>query len=111
MNRMSWRRTRRVPRASSLWNGRSSQIRANEAAARLLWPNGDTGLGKRIGRIICDTLIVWGAEDKVVPEVHRSLYKQGPSGRVTERLLEGAGHQADFDRPYHLAGVIEDFLG
>ncbi len=88
-----------------------SQIRANEAAARLLWPNGDTGLVKRIGRISCDTLVVWGSEDRLVPAAHRPLYRNGPCGRVTERVLDGAGHHADFDRPDALADVILEFLG
>lgn len=87
-----------------------SQIRANEAAARLLWPNGDIGLGKRIGRIFGETLIIWGSEDKVVPVAHRPLYKNGPCGPVTEQVLDGAGHQADFDRPDDLAVMIDDFL-
>ena len=87
-----------------------SQIRANEAAARLLWPNGDTGLGKRIGRIFCDTMIVWGSQDRVVPDVHRSLYRNGPGGAVSERILDGAGHQADFDCPEALADLIVEFL-
>ena len=88
-----------------------SQIRANEAAARLLWPNGDTGLGARIGRIACDTLLVWGAEDRVVPASHRPLYRNGPAGAVREATIAGAGHQADFDRPEETAGAIDDFLG
>jgi pimeloyl-ACP methyl ester carboxylesterase len=88
-----------------------SQIRANEAAARLLWPTGDTGLGKRIGRIFCDTLIVWGAEDKVVPPDYHPIYKNGPKGTVSERMIEGAGHQVDFDRPEQLANAINEFLG
>lgn len=88
-----------------------SQIRAGEAAARLLWPNGDIGLGKRIGRIFCDTLIVWGEEDQVVPVSYHPLYRNGPAGSVTEKIIAGAGHQADFDQPDQLADVINDFLG
>ena len=87
-----------------------SQIRANEAAARLLWPNGDIGLAKRIGRIFGETLTIWGSDDKVVPVAHRPLYKNGPCGPVTEKVLDGAGHQADFDRPDDLAVMIDDFL-
>ena len=87
-----------------------SQIRANEAAARLLWPNGETGLGGRIGRITCPTLVVWGAEDRMVPVGHRRLYRDGPVGPVSETVIEGAGHQADFDRPDDVAAALVAFL-
>ena len=88
-----------------------AQIRANEAAARLLWPTGDTGLSKRIGRIVCDTILIWGDEDQLVPPCHRELYRAMPKAEVSEALLAGAGHQADFDRPDELASVINKFLG
>jgi pimeloyl-ACP methyl ester carboxylesterase len=100
----------RMPEGGDELEWEVSQIRANEAAARLLWPTGDIGLGKRINRIFCDTLIIWGAEDKVVPPSHHPLYKNGPCGAVTERTLDGAGHQADFDQPDELATMIDDFL-
>jgi hypothetical protein len=29
---------------------------------------------------------------------------------VTEKVLDGAGHQADFDRPNDLAAMIDDYL-
>jgi pimeloyl-ACP methyl ester carboxylesterase len=100
----------RMPEGEDELEWEVSQIRANEAAARLLWPNGDIGLSKRIKRIFGETLIIWGAEDKVVPTSHRPLYKNGPCGAVTETVLDGAGHQVDFDCPELLATTIDEFL-
>ncbi len=100
----------KIPEGQDELEWEVSQIRANEAAARLLWPNGDTGLQKRISRIGCDTLIIWGADDKIIPNEHRSLYSNGLSGRVEECILAGAGHQADFDKPVELAEIITSFL-
>ncbi|MCG8368229.1 MAG: hypothetical protein MJA27_33470, partial [Pseudanabaenales cyanobacterium] len=36
--------------------------RANEAAARLLWPLCDTGIRKRLRHIHGPTLLIWGSE-------------------------------------------------
>ena len=102
---------RKLPDGADELEWEVSQIRAGEAAARLLWPNGDIGLGKRIGRIFCDTLIVWGDRDQVVPPAYHALFRNGPRGKVTEKVIKGAGHQADFDEPDQLAGIINNFLG
>ena len=37
-----------------------SSLRANVAAANIIWPLGETGLRKRLGRIAAPTLLVWG---------------------------------------------------
>ena len=46
--------------------------RANNAAARLLWPLGDTRLATRLGRIACPTLLIRGADDRVMPVLRRA---------------------------------------
>ena len=109
-NPLAFEAHHRTPEGADELEWEVSQIRANEAAARLLWPNGDIGLAKRINRIFCETLIIWGAGDKVVPPSHRPLYTNGPRGPVTEKTLHGAGHHADFDRPDELATLIDEFL-
>lgn len=101
---------RRMPEDADELEWDIAQIRANEAAARLLWPTGDTGLAGRIGRISCSTLIVWGEEDRLVPACHRPLYRNGPSGQVAEAVIAGAGHHAEFDCPGDVAATIVEFL-
>ena len=56
--------------------------RANEAAARLLWPIGDCGLHKRLHRIVADTLLLWGsaAAERPATETH-------PFGYARERYF------------------------
>ncbi len=84
--------------------------RANEAAARLLWPLGDTGLASRLGRICNDTLLVWGEADRVVPASYRSRFSDGIAGKTRVEIVPGAGHMVDLDAPEVLAQRVDAFL-
>ena len=85
--------------------------RANEAAARLLWPTGDLGLHKRLHRIRIPTLILVGSEDRVIPASYAKRLASGISGWVEVRSIEGAGHMAELDQPDAVAEAILGFLG
>jgi pimeloyl-ACP methyl ester carboxylesterase len=86
------------------------QVRALEAAARLLWPLGDRGLGKRLHRIRVPTLLVWGSEDCIVPASYAKRFASGIAGRTRIRSVPGAGHRADFDAPEALAKAVLAFF-
>ena len=81
-------------------------VRASEAAARLLWPLLDTRVAKRLPRIIHQTLLVWGAEDKVLPFSYAARFASLISGETTTVKLQNAGHQVDLDVPDALAEAI-----
>lgn len=81
-------------------------VRAMEAAARLLWPTCDRGLRKRLHRIRIPTLLVWGSADRVVPPSYAKRFAEGLGGPNTVRLLDGAGHRVDLDAPEALAEAI-----
>ncbi len=85
--------------------------RAREASARLLWPMGDTRLKRRLHRIICPTLVVWGADDRVIPKSYAKTFADGISGPTEIVEIPNAGHLADLDQPQALADVILEFLG
>jgi len=85
--------------------------RAREASARLLWPMGDTGLKKRLRRIICPTLLVWGADDRVVPKSYAKAFAERITGPVITLEIPNAGHLVDIDQPQALADAILKFLG
>ncbi len=87
-----------------------ASARAREAAARLLWPLGDTGLASRLHRVTCDTLLVWGAGDRVIPVSYRRRFADGISGNVQVDIAEGSGHLADLDVPAKLAERVAAFL-
>lgn len=87
------------------------QLRAGEAAARLLWPTSDTGIARRLHRIEVPTLILWGSEDRVIPASYAKRFAAGMAGDVQIRSIEGAGHLADVDRPDDCAAHALEFLG
>jgi len=84
--------------------------RASEAAARLLWPLGDLGLGKRLHRVRTPTLLVWGSEDRVVPPAYAKRFASALSGWVELRQIDGAGHTAEIDAPDAVADAVLQFL-
>jgi pimeloyl-ACP methyl ester carboxylesterase len=86
------------------------QMRASEAAARLLWPTGELGLRKRLHRIRIPTLLVWGAEDRVVPASYAKRFAAAIAGPTRVVTVPGAGHVADLDAPEALADALLDFL-
>jgi pimeloyl-ACP methyl ester carboxylesterase len=75
------------------------QVRAIEAASRLLWPLGDLGLKKRLHRITCPVKLVWGAEDRIVPASYAKKFASGLAGPTEVQVIPGAGHALDFDAP------------
>jgi pimeloyl-ACP methyl ester carboxylesterase len=98
------------PAGADLIEFQVQQVRALEASARLLWPFGDRGLGKRLHRIRIPTLLVWGGEDRIVPASYAKRFAAGIAGRTRIRSIPGAGHRADFDAPEALAKAILAFL-
>ncbi|GIW41508.1 MAG: alpha/beta hydrolase [Candidatus Binatia bacterium] len=84
--------------------------RAAEAAARLLWPLGDRGLWKRLHRISAPTLLVWGAEDRVVPRSYAQRFAREIRGPVKIETVPGAGHLSYLDRPAEVASRLRAFL-
>lgn len=84
--------------------------RANEAAARYLWPLGNTGLVKRLHRIVAPTLLLWGDEDKVVPPSYAERYRHGIKGRTTVCRIPRAGHLAELDQPQEVARNVLEFV-
>ncbi len=91
------------------WN--ITRVRADEAAARILWPLGDTGLGRRLGRIVQPTLLLWGGADRVIPPSYARRFAAGIGGAATVRTITGAGHLADLDAPDAVAGAVLEFFG
>lgn len=80
--------------------------RANEAAARLLWPLADTRLDRRLHRIRCATRIIWGAEDKVLSPRYAERFAAGIAGKTAVSIIPRAGHLADLDAPGPVAEAV-----
>jgi pimeloyl-ACP methyl ester carboxylesterase len=76
---------------------------ADIAAASLLWPLGDHGLGKRLHRITCPKLVLWGGQDELLPPALGEAW-----GGAT--VIDGAGHLMEWDAPDEVAAALRTFL-
>ncbi|MBS0537756.1 MAG: alpha/beta fold hydrolase, partial [Proteobacteria bacterium] len=85
-------------------------VRAAEAAARAFWPLGNTKLEKRLGLIAAPTLVLWGAEDRVLPPSYAAKFAAGIAGARTG-TVPGAGHLAYLDRPEEAARAVLAHMG
>ena len=86
-------------------------VRAAEAAARAFWPLGNTKLEKRLGLIAAPTLIVWGADDRVLPPSYARKFTAGINGSARIETVPSAGHLAYLDAPQAVAAAIRAHIG
>ncbi len=85
--------------------------RASEAAARIFWPLGNTKLEKRLKLINADTLLIWGEQDKIMPRSYADRFRQAIPGKTELRVIQGAGHLAELDKPREVAEAILSWTG
>lgn len=81
-------------------------VRAAEAAARAFWPLGNTQLEKRLGLIEAPTLVLWGADDSVLPPSYARKFAAGINGSTNIETVAGAGHLAYLDQPAAVARAV-----
>jgi pimeloyl-ACP methyl ester carboxylesterase len=82
------------------------QVRAAEAAARIFWPLGNTKLEKRLQLITAPTLLLWGADDRIMPRSYADKFARGITGKTEISIIPGAGHLAELDKPEEVAAAI-----
>lgn len=70
----------------------------------------DPKLERRLRRIHCPTLIVWGEHDRFLPLPHGELYAAAIPG-ATLRVIPGCGHLVPFEDPQEFARIALEFLG
>jgi pimeloyl-ACP methyl ester carboxylesterase len=68
----------------------------------------DPALPATLGGVRSPTLIVWGAEDRIIPVECGELYRHAISGSRLE-VMEDCGHWPHFEKPAELAEVISRF--
>jgi pimeloyl-ACP methyl ester carboxylesterase len=87
------------------------QTRAAEAGARIFWPLGNTRLDRRLPLIKAPTLILWGAEDRVLPRSYANRIAKAIKARTEIKIVPRAGHLAELDQPDAVAAAILGFTG
>jgi pimeloyl-ACP methyl ester carboxylesterase len=87
-----------------------SQYRQLTTLASLAWnPSYDPALERRLERINCPTLIIWGRNDRLIPHVYGDTLHRliAHSELIT---LEDTGHMPMFEKTDEWCGVIREFL-
>ena len=102
----TWKALKAIPDGANSVEWPIEQTRANEAAARYLWPLGNTKLEKRLPMIKAPTLLIWGEQDRVMPRAYADRFAKGVSGPAKIKTIAGAGHLAELDRPAEVAAAI-----
>jgi pimeloyl-ACP methyl ester carboxylesterase len=84
-------------------------IWSQACTGKFVWPIPDKGLKKRIHRMVAPTLIVWGAQDRVIPSAYASEF-QGRISNSKVELIGGAGHLPHLEQPEIVANLVRSFL-
>jgi pimeloyl-ACP methyl ester carboxylesterase len=66
-------------------------------------------LPKRLWRVSCPTLVVHGAEDRLIPAAHCTYYADHIPNAHQEHVAR-AGHMLPWERPDELADLVRQFL-
>jgi len=90
--------------------GMLERQKALTTAGKFLWPIPDKGLKKRIHRINCPTLLVWGTSDGLVPLAYAHAFHELIAGSRLA-ILEEAGHLAMLEQPEEFRRAVSEFLG
>jgi pimeloyl-ACP methyl ester carboxylesterase len=79
-------------------------------AGKVLFPIPDRKVAKRLYRITNPTLLVWGDDDRYVPQPYAEAWHAAIDGAELE-IIPDAGHMAPYEQPGDVAGVIARFFG
>ena len=79
-------------------------------AGKILFPIPNRRVAKRLYRLTAPTLIVWGAQDRLISPVYGQRWAELiPGARLA--LLEGAGHMVPYEQPEGFVSAVSAFLG
>jgi len=106
----TYRALKQMPSGANSIEWPIEQTRAAEAAARIFWPLGNTRLERRLPLIKAPTLILWGAEDRLLPPSYAGAMARAIGGHSETQLIVGAGHLAELDKPDEVAAAILRFM-
>jgi pimeloyl-ACP methyl ester carboxylesterase len=104
-----WTALKSVPEGANSVEWPIEQVRASEAAARIFWPLGNTRLEKRLRLVKAPTLLLWGAQDRIIPRSYADRFSSAIQGRTDVKVIDGAGHLAELDKPAEVAAAVLAF--
>jgi pimeloyl-ACP methyl ester carboxylesterase len=78
-------------------------------AGKILFPIPNRRLSKRLYRLTAETLVVWGAADRLIAPAYAAEWKARiPGARVV--TIEGAGHMLPWEQPKAFVDAVVKFL-
>ena len=78
-------------------------------AGKILFPIPNRRLSKRLYRITNPTLLLWGAQDRLIPPAYADAFAKGLECATVVKI-EDAGHMLPIEQPGVAAKAIEGFL-
>jgi pimeloyl-ACP methyl ester carboxylesterase len=90
---------------------RDGQTQNQETAIRYCWKPYmyDHSLPGLLPRLRVPTLLVWGREDRIVPQECATLYQQAiPQSRL--EIIDRCGHYPQLEKPEAVTRLVRDFL-
>ncbi len=76
---------------------------------QFIWPLPDKGLRRRLYRIKAETLVVWGAQDRLIDPAYGEKFATAISGARLQ-LIEQAGHMVQVEQTAAVDYLVGDFL-
>jgi pimeloyl-ACP methyl ester carboxylesterase len=55
------------------------------------------------------TLLLWGAQDRILPRSYADRFASAIRGRTDVKVIDGAGHLAELDKPVEVAAAVLTF--
>ncbi|HEY7539156.1 MAG TPA: alpha/beta fold hydrolase [Methylomirabilota bacterium] len=78
-------------------------------AGKILFPIPNRRLAKRLYRLTAETLVLWGASDRLIVPAYAARWKALiPSARI--EMIDGAGHMLPYEQPDRFAQAVTRFL-
>jgi pimeloyl-ACP methyl ester carboxylesterase len=77
--------------------------------AKFVWPVPDKGLARRLHRVTAPTLVVWGADDALVPAIYAQEFGRRIAGARVE-VLEACGHVPQVEKREETLELVRRFL-
>jgi pimeloyl-ACP methyl ester carboxylesterase len=79
-------------------------------AGKILFPIPNRRLSKRLYRLTAETLVLWGAADRLIVPAYAERWKSLiPNARV--QTIDGAGHMLPYEQPEAFVRTVGGFLG
>ena len=79
-------------------------------AGKILFPIPNRRLTKRLYRLTAETLVLWGAADRLIVPAYAERWKALiPTARV--QTIDGAGHMLPYEQAEAFARTVGAFLG